>query len=199
MDIIRELFSGLQDFNIWEFAGVFFGIASVLYARKGNILVFPTGIISVLIYVYLTFVAKLYADMAINGYYFFMSVYGWYFWAKKDENENQTAISYNSSKEWFWTMINLIISFVLLSQILIHFTDSDVPVIDATTTAIFFVGMQLMAKKKIENWIAWIIGNFLSIPLYFYKGLILTSFQFFVFFILAILGYISWKNKLKNQ
>jgi len=197
--LLEKLLQGISEYSIFEVFGVFFGLLSVIFAKRENILVFPTGIISVLIYMYLTFQAKLYADMGINGYYFVMSIYGWYYWSKKDKDDHKTPISTNSKKEWIWTIFLLSISFLILFQILIHLTDSDVPLIDAITTAIFFVGMQLMAKKKIENWIAWIIGDFISIPLYFYKGLILTSFQFFVFFVIAIAGYISWKKSLKQK
>lgn len=198
-DIIRQLLQGIQEYNILEAAGVIFGLLSVFFAKKENILVFPTGIISVLIYIYLTFQAKLYADMGINAYYFIMSIYGWYYWAGKGKTDEHTPITTNNRKEWVWTIIILILSFIVLYLALVNFTDSDVPLIDAITTAIFFVGMQLMAKKKIENWIAWIIGDFISIPLYFYKGLVLTSFQFTLFFIIAIAGYISWKKTLGQR
>ncbi len=197
MDILHGIFEGIKDLSILEAIGVLFGLLSVWYAKRESILVFPTGIISVLIYVYLCFNTRLYADMGINAYYFIMSVYGWYYWSRKDDTSHYTPITRNSKKDWIWSLSTLLISFVILSQVLIHFTDSDVPVIDALTTSIFFVGMQLMAKKKIENWLAWIIGDFISIPLYYHKGLVLTSFQFFVFFIIAILGYLSWKKTLK--
>jgi len=195
-ELIRQMIEGIKNYSILEVAGVFFGLISVIYAKKESILVFPTGIIGVLIYMYLTFQARLYADMAINGYYFVMSVYGWYYWSSKDGEEEETPISVNSRKEWIWTLVLLLLSFTILQQILYHLTDSDVPTIDALTTAIFFVGMQLMAKKKIENWVAWMVGDFISIPLYFYKGLILTSFQFLIFFLLAIAGYLSWRKTL---
>lgn len=197
-ELIRQIQQGIMNYSLLEVGGVFFGLISVIFAKKESILVFPTGIISVLIYMYLTFQTGLYADMAINGYYFVMSIYGWYYWSRKDRAQEPTPVSVNTRKEWFWTIALLLISFIILQQILIHLTDSDVPSIDALTTAIFFVGMQLMAKKKIENWIAWIIGDFISIPLYFYKGLILTSFQFLIFFILAIAGYLSWRKTLKQ-
>lgn len=197
MDILQGIFDGIKELSILEVLGVFFGLLSVIYAKRESILVFPTGIISVLIYVYLCFNTRLYADMSINAYYFVMSVYGWYYWSRKDDTRHRTPITKNSKKDWFWSITTLLVSFVILSQLLIHFTDSDVPIIDALTTSIFFVGMQLMAKKKIENWLAWIIADFISIPLYYYKGLVLTSFQFFVFFIIAIFGYISWKKTLE--
>jgi nicotinamide mononucleotide transporter len=199
MDIFEGISEGIRELSILEALGVVFGLLSVWYAKRESILVFPSGIVSVLIYVYLCFTTRLYADMAINAYYFVMSVYGWHYWSKKDASAQHTPITRNSLKEWFWTFAILIVSFISLSQLLIHFTDSDVPIIDALTTAIFFVGMQLMAKKKIENWLAWIIGDLISIPLYYYKGLVLTSFQFFVFFIIAILGYLSWKKTLDQS
>ena len=195
-ELIKQIQEGIVDYSLLEVAGVIFGLISVVFAKKENILVFPTGIISVIIYMYLTFQARLYADMAINGYYFVMSIYGWYYWSQKDTKHEETPVSTNTRKEWIWTLALLVASFLLLQQILLRLTDSDVPTIDALTTAIFFVGMQLMAKKKIENWIAWIMGDLISIPLYFYKGLVLTSFQFLIFFILAIAGYLSWRKTL---
>jgi nicotinamide mononucleotide transporter len=199
MDLLNGIIEGARQLSLLELIGVVFGLASVLFARKGNILVFPTGIVSVAIYIYLCLEVKLYADMGINIYYLVMSVYGWYFWTRKDKEQHATPISENNRKEWIVTIATLVIAYLVLSQILIHLTDSNVPHIDAITTAIFIVGMQLMARKKIENWIAWIIGDFISIPLYFYKGLILTSLQFFVFFIIAIAGYISWKNLMHSS
>jgi nicotinamide mononucleotide transporter len=198
MDVFEGILDGVRQLSVLEALGVLFGLSSVWFAKRESILVFPTGIISVLIYVHLCFTTRLYADMAINAYYFVMSLYGWYYWSRKADNDHHTPITKNSKKDWFWTLVTLIISFIILFQLLIHLTDSDVPVIDALTTAIFFVGMQLMAKKKLENWLAWIIGDFISIPLYYYKGLVLTSFQFLIFFIIAILGYLSWKKTLER-
>lgn len=181
-----------------EAIAVFFGLLSVWYARKENILVFPTGIVSVLIYVYICFGAKLYADMGINAYYFVMSVYGWYTWTQVT-GKPALPISYNTPFETRMSISILVISFTILWYALSNFTDSDVPVWDALTTSIFFVAMYLMARKKVENWIAWIVADIISIPLYFYKGLILTSFQFLVFLILAIMGYITWKQQMDSE
>jgi nicotinamide mononucleotide transporter len=187
---------GILQMTLLEATAVLFGLLSVWYSRLENILVFPTGIVSVLIYVYICFGAKLYADVGINGYYFIMSIYGWYIWSRKDANANFIPISTNSHKEWLISIALLICSFFLIAYLLINFTDSDVPLWDALTTSLAFVAMLLMAKKKIENWIAWIFTNLLSIPLYFHKGLILTSFQFLVFLILAIMGYTRWRREL---
>lgn len=185
--------------SVLEVIAVIFGLLSVWFAKQVKILVYPTGIISVLIYVYLCFFTKLYADMGINAFYFAMSVYGWYNWTRKDQNKKRIPVSRNNLKMNLLNIAAAIGFFFILYFILSTYTDSNVPVWDSITTAIFIIGMWLMAQKKIENWIAWIIGDIISIPLYAYKGLVLTSFQFTVFLVLAIAGYISWRNSLKEQ
>ncbi len=182
-----------------EAVAVLFGLLSVWYSKQENILVYPTGIISVLIYIYITLQYKLYADMGINGYYFLMSVYGWYNWTNTDSDKAQIPITKMIKSEWVFSLIFLGGSFLLIRWVLISFTDSDVPNWDATTTSFALVGMWLMAKKKLENWIAWIITDLISIPLYFYKGLPFTAFQFLVFTVLATWGYFSWKRTLMKS
>ena len=197
-EIIQNIVEAAKAMSWLEFTAVVFGLASVWFAKKENILVFPTGIISVVIYVYICSQYKLYADMGINAYYFVMSVYGWIVWTKKTDS-NPLPISTNTKKEQLLSIGMLVGFFILLYFVLSNFTDSDVPIWDATTTSIFLVGMWLMARKKIENWIAWIIGDIISVPLYAYKGLYLTSFQFIIFTIIAILGYLEWKKKIDQQ
>jgi nicotinamide mononucleotide transporter len=182
--------------NGLEIVAVATGLLSVWYARKENILVYPVGIVSVLLYVYLCFKVKLYADMGINAIYFIMSVYGWYKWAKKDLEQHHLPISRCTPREYVISIAGIAFFFILLSYILVRFTDSTVPYWDAFTTAVFIIGMWLMAVKKIENWIAWLIGDAIVIPLFFVKGLALSSLQYLVFLILAVMGFISWRKKL---
>ena len=195
--IFDGIINGLYQTSALEWIAVICGVASVIYSMRENILVYPTGIISVLIYVYLAFQYKLYADMGVNGYYFIMSVYGWYYWTNTDGGKEQVSVTLNTLKENIYALGILFTSFGLLVFILINFTDSDVPVWDATTTAFAILGMWLMARKKLESWIAWIITDLISIPLYFYKGLVLTSFQFLIFTALATMGYFAWKKSLE--
>lgn len=201
-EIISSLVNGLIYMDPLEGIAVVTGMLSVWFAKNENILVYPTGIISVLIFVYILAHNKLYGDMGINAYYFIMSVYGWYNWTRKDNERHVIHISKSSFKENVYSFLIFLLFFIILIIVLKGYTDSDVPFIDSFTTALFFVAMILMARKKIENWIAWIIGDLISIPLYFYKGLVLTSIQFLVFLGLAIAGYLSWKNSMadrKNQ
>jgi nicotinamide mononucleotide transporter len=191
-DIIVD---NLQNSSWIEAVAVIFGLASVWFARKENIWVYPTGIINVLIYVYLCFHAKLYAEMGINAFYFVMSVYGWYNWGRTGKNKVHLPISkLNFKSLLFYTFITLVF-YGVLYFVLANFTDSNVPVWDALATAIFITGMLLMAFKKIENWIAWIIGDIIAIPLYAYKGLALTGIQYAVFLLLAVMGWVEWRRR----
>ena len=201
---MNEFFSQLvEQFyqTTWlEATAVVFGLLGVWFSKQENILVYPTGIISVLIYVYITFQYKLYADTGINGYYFAMSVYGWYNWLRKDETtDSHIPITWNSRSENHLSILFLLCSFLLIRWVLISYTDSDVPNWDATTTSFALVGMWLMAKKKVENWIAWIITDIISVPLYIYKGLPFTALQFLVFTVLAIWGYFAWKKSYESN
>ena len=198
-NIFDILYQNFVDTSILEAIAVVFGILSVWYAKKENILVFPTGIISVLIYIYICFFAKLYADMGINFVYFVMSIYGWFMWTRKDTEKYVLPISWCKPKDHLISAVMLIVFFLSLNYFLTNYTDSNVPLIDSSTTSIFIVGMWLMARKKIETWIYWIVGDVISIPLYFYKDLALTSVQFIVFLVLAILGFIEWRNKLRQE
>lgn len=197
--IIDGIISGVIQTSALEWVAVICGVASVIYSMRENILVYPAGIISVVIYVYLAFEYKLYADMGVNGYYFVMSVYGWYYWTNTEGKKEQVPVTINSFRENIYSIGILTGSFGILVFVLINFTDSDVPFWDASTTAFAILGMWLMARKKLENWVAWIITDLISIPLYFYKGLVLTSFQFLIFTILATMGYFAWKKSLEEK
>lgn len=196
--IIQSLLEGLQQMTWLEAVAVFFGIASVYYSMKENIWVYPTGIVSTLIYIWICLKVGLYADMGINAYYFAMSIYGWYLWTRPTDEGSSLPISWLNRKGIIHSILLFLFSYALLSFTLVQFTDSDVPYFDSFTTASAFVGMFLMANKKVENWIAWIITDLVSVPLYFYKGLILTSFQFLLFTILAIMGLITWIKSARN-
>jgi nicotinamide mononucleotide transporter len=183
-----------------EITAVSFGFASVWYSKKNNILVFPTGLISTSIFVYLLFKWQLIGDMMINGYYFIMSLYGWYIWTRKVDSDYVTTISKTTKKDQRLGAIiftaTLFLVFIVY-QVFEMWT-SWVAYIDTLTTALFFVGMWLMAKRKIEHWIFWIVADIISVPLYFYKGLTFSSLQYLGFTIIAIFGFLAWKKLLNN-
>lgn len=196
--LLEGFASGLQNMTWLEAIAVFFGIASVFYSMREHIWVYPTGIVSTLIYVWICFEFKLYADMGINAYYFAMSIYGWFIWTHPKKNQEILPVTWLDSRGWLYSAGLFAISYPSLVFVLGNFTDSDVPYLDSFTTASAFVGMWLMAKKKVENWIFWIITDLVSVPLYFYKGLLLTSFQFLFFTVLATMGLFAWIKSAKT-
>jgi nicotinamide mononucleotide transporter len=186
---------------VLEIIAVVFGFLSVWFSKQNKIWVFPTGMISTSIFVYLLLKWGLLGDMMINGYYFIMSVYGWYVWTRKIDDTQVTPISKINFKE---KKISVAIFFATLLFVFVIYKTFDkwsdwVAYADTITTAIFFVGMWLMAKRKIENWIFWIIGDIISVPLYLYKGFTFTSFQYLGFTFIAIFGYLAWKKNLNKQ
>ena len=195
-EIWQNLVSGMLATTWLEFVAVVFGILSVVYSRAENILVYPTGLINTTLYIYLSVQAGLYAEASVNGYYTIMSVAGWIWWTQKGGDGGRLRISGSSATDWRNALLFFGIFWIVLWWLLSHFTDSSVPIADAFAAASAYTGMWLMARKKLENWIWWIITNIASIPLYFSKGFVFTSFQYLVFLALAILGYVEWRRKL---
>lgn len=184
-----------------EIIAVIFGFLSVWYAKRENILVYPTGLVSTAIFVYILWVYGLLGDMLINAYYFAMSIYGWYVWTRKVDAAHYTPVTATTLKEKQYMVLLFLGALVFVWAVYESFDKWSgwVSYVDVLTTAIFFVGMWLMARKKIENWIFWIIGDVISVPLYLYKGLTFTSFQYLIFTIIAIYGYIEWKKHLNKS
>ena len=206
MSPIFEFFFGqYADYDnldiVLEIVGVLFGFLSVWFSKQNNVWVFPTGMISTAIFVYLLLKWALLGDMLINAYYFIMSVYGWYIWTRKVDASHVTPISRTTQKEKRYSLLIFLATllFVFIVYKVFDKWNSWTAYVDTVTTAIFFVGMWLMAKRKIENWIYWIIGDIISVPLYFYKGFTFTSFQYLIFTFIAIFGYLAWKKYLTSS
>ena len=194
----------LKEINFYvglELFAAVLGVLSVWYAKKNKILVYPTGLISTLIYVWILFKNQLLGDLIINVYFFLMSIYGWFFWSRKDEGIVKNKISRLNLNESIFGIIIFIFGFIIVMSIynISNWKESYVSLIDTLTTAIFCSAMWFMARRKIEHWILWIIGDIISVPLYIYKGLFFTSIQYLIFTFIAILGYITWLKELNKK
>lgn len=178
-----------------------FGIVSVWFAKKENILVYPTGLVATIITTYLLFQANYLGDMLINVYFSILSIYGWVSWSKKtDDSKNLTISRTNKTQKIIGFTLFLITIFVVFS--IYFYFDYEINFdnyFDIFTSGIFFAAMWFMAIKKIENWILWIIGDIIVVPLYAYRGLGMLSLQYLIFTILAILAYLQWKKILNNK
>jgi len=200
---LNQFLQGLLQTTWLEFVAVFAGIASVWYSKKENVLVYPVGLINTIIYIYLSFSAKLFGEATVNLYYTIMSLYGWWIWVKKDNQEQNLQISYSNRKEWLVQIGFFVVCYITIYFSLEYlkkaFAPGTIPWGDAFASAAAFTGMWLMTRKKIENWFWWILTNIACIPLYYVKGYIFTSVYYFVLLILAIWGWIEWKQKLDNK
>ena len=203
--MLEYLFAQYKDYPtyeiILEITAVIFGLLSVWFAKEDNILVFPTGLINTSIYVFLLWKWSLLGDMMINAYYFIMSIYGWYHWTRKDDDQIAYPIAKINHQEKRYAIILffLTVIFVVIIYLIFNKFTNWMSYVDTFITGIFFVGMWLMAKRKIQNWILWIVGNLISIPLYFAKGYTFTSIQYLIFTIIAIFGFLEWKKILNNN
>lgn len=233
VEIFEWLFGQYADyptlFIALELIAVFFGVASVLLARKTNILVFPIGLVSTAIFVYLLWKWQLFGDMFINAYYTVMSLYGWVNWSKskdntdhinpnKDSKPSQAGVQIEHIQSsdipimavlatatvafvaliyYFRPVINNNFSFdgAVLGVHLFTWVDYT----DMLTTALFLMAMWLMASRKIEHWLLWIVADAISVPLYFYKGLTFTALQYVVFTFIAIWAYYEWQRRYRIQ
>ena len=184
-----------------ELFAVIMNIISVVYAKRNNILVYPTGLIGTGIFVYILLNFSLLGDTIINAYFFSMSIYGWYFWSRKKDEVLVNKVSTINRNEIKYLVILAISSLIFIYFVYDYFDkwNNWTAYVDNITTAIFFVAMWLMARRKVESWIFWIIGDLITVPLYFYKGLTISSIQYIIFLILAVLGYISWKKILDKN
>lgn len=188
-------------FIILEVIAVLFGLVSSVYSWRNSILVYPTGIVSTAIFVYLLWQWSLLGDMIINAYYFLMSIYGWYIWTRKIAPEKHTPITLMTKKESVTTTYIFFASVAFVIAVYFYFEKwtSWTAYIDTLTTGLFFVGMWLLAKRKVENWLFLLAGNVISAPLYFYKGYTISSMLYLIFIVISILGYRAWKQNLNKD
>jgi len=184
--------------SIIEWLAVGFGVSEVLLAKKNNIWLYPTGIVSILLSMYLLLNVKLYAEMLLSIYYLVMSVYGWIIWKKrKQDGENQVA--WSTKNEIGIAILISVLGFGILYFALRNHTDSDVPLLDAFVSSTAWAGMWLLAKRKIENWIFLNISNIVAIPLLFHKKLPLMGCLTIFLFVVAIFGFMDWKKSSERK
>ena len=217
MDFLQTLtaqYSSYETYLIYfEVIAVIFGLASVFFSIKQNIWVYPTGIISTVLFIYIMYVFGLLGDMLINVYYTVMSVYGWFLWSKHSDDNIHVEVKTASKKDWQIGSVLFVGSLIFVGLVyyfkpyidnqfsmngvrlgLYHLDWANYT--DIITTSLFLVGMFFMAKRNIENWIFWIVADFICIPMMVYKGLGITAIQYIIFTAMAIIGYLEWKKSL---
>ncbi len=184
-----------------EVFGALSGFIYIFFEIKANKWMWPIGLVTSLVYVFVFFNAKFYADMSLQFYYIFISIYGWYWWLKGEQNtDNKEYQIVNARLKNFLALsLFFLLSFVLIYYILVNYTDSPLPFGDTLTTALSIVATWMLAKKIIEHWFLWIVINLIAMGLYIYKGLYPTSILYLVYAIFAVIGYFEWRKMKKQQ
>ena len=186
----------IAETDLVQWMAILFAVAEVLFARANKILLYPSGIISVILTIIILYKSALFAECLLNGYYLVMSIYGWWHWVKR-KNHAPVPASYSTKKDWMITGGIVAVSFLLLFFLLKRFTSSTVPVWDAWVSATAWAGMWLLAERKIENWILLNISNVFAIPLLWYKHLSMYSLLTVFLFVVAVQGYYDWKKIIR--
>jgi nicotinamide mononucleotide transporter len=198
MQIVHMLQQWWQQQTLLEVTGVITGLLCVYLAAKNNIWNWPIAVISVGIYIFIFFDARLYADMGLQVYFMAMNFYGWYYWSRKPENEKKAPVLLITKKEVILSVIAVIIFTYILGSIL-KYTPASYPYIDSFCTACSLVAQVFLARKVLENWLIWIFVDIIYVGVYVFKGLHLTAIMYAIYVGIALLGYIDWRKDYKKQ
>ncbi len=203
MSFIESFVQSLQATTIVEFIAVIFGIASVWFSKRENILVYPVGLVNTITYIYISIEGHLFGEATVNLYYTIVSIYGWILWSRRDRQQKPVVHITSSSKKEFahqllFFSFFFIVLFVCLNYLRQQFAPGVLPYADSFASATAFTGMWLMARKKVESWYWWIATNIASIPLYYVKGYAFTSVYYFILLLLAVSGLMEWRKKAKG-
>ena len=185
--------------TILEWTGVIFGFICVYLNAIENIWGWPTGLVSVGIYIFIFLDAKLYADFALQIFFLISGIYGWYYWLYGGKEKDDLPITSSSIKDWGLYVIIGIAGLLLIGYLFDTFTDASLAYWDAYTTSFSLVAQVLMARKKIENWLIWIGVDIIAIGIYYYKDLTPTAILYTGYLVLATIGYLNWRKKMKAQ
>ena len=183
-----------------EILGVVLSLLYLNFSIRQNILLWPLGIASALLYMWVFFQSKFYADMGLNAYYVVVSIYGWMLWSRGTKDSgSDLPVRRLALKLGLILLAITAAAFVLIAFILTRYTDSPIPYWDAFTTAVSFTATWMLARKILENWILWIVVDAVSMGLYFYRGLYPTLFLFAVYTTMAVIGYLKWRQSMKTE
>jgi nicotinamide mononucleotide transporter len=187
--------------NWVEVAGAITGLIAIYFQIKEKVVFWPVSIINVLLYIYVYYSSRLYAEVSLQSYYLVVSFYGWYVWSIKDKafSTHQLRITKTSFRLWIKLFAVFVISYAVMAYLLKNFTNTDVPYIDSFVTSLSFIATWMLARKKLENWLVWIVVDAVSVGVYIYKELYATIVLFTVLTVLAFIGYNQWKHKTQEN
>lgn len=185
--------------TLTEVVGVITGILCVWLAARQNIWTFPVALVSVLLYIVIFYKARLYADMGLQAMFALLNFYGWYMWLHKGSQRVERPVTAMTKAQWGWLLLFVPVFTVGLGYYLHQNTDADLAYWDAGTTAVSLGAQWLMSRKKLENWLIWLVVDAVYVPIYLYKELYPTAGLYAIYLVLAWIGYRDWKKSMQPQ
>ena len=180
--------------NWVEIVAVAFGLVSVYLSSRERISSWPTAIVNVGIFFVLFWKARLYADSVLQLVYLALSVYGWWAWLRGGAAHERLRVSRATRRLWLAGTPLVLAAGIGLGAVLDRYTDSPVPYFDALLTSLSLAAQWMMTRKILENWVVWIVADIVYVPMFVFRGLPFTAGQYFVFLILAVMGYVGWRR-----
>ncbi len=201
MELLKDSLSQfLFQTSALEWLGVLTGIICVWLAARNNIYSWPIALVSVVVYMFIFFESKLYADMGLQVYFFFMNIYGWYYWSKAANHQKTSRpISSAGKKEMLFSAIGILVFTVILGQLLYKNTDAALPYLDSFCTACSLVAQIFLARKVIQNWLIWIFVDIIYVGMYLSKDLYATAIMYTLYVYIALVGYLEWRKIYREQ
>jgi nicotinamide mononucleotide transporter len=200
---LQSLLSTAQSMSPWEMAAVIFAIFYVLLAVKENILCWLFALMSTAIYTVLFWDVSLLMESALNVYYMAMAVFGWYQWTRGGHNgggePHALAVQSMSARQHTLVIIAIVILSTVSGYLLGEHSSAAWPYIDSFTTWASVITTYLVTRKYLQNWLYWIVIDAVSVPLYIDRGLGLTALLFAAYIVIAVFGYLKWRNHFQNN
>jgi nicotinamide mononucleotide transporter len=209
--------------NFIEIFGAVTGIIFVFLEIRQTIWLWPVGLVTSAVYIWVFFTSKFYADMSLQGYYLVISCLGWYWWTRGKKRRlrskatkfreaeggdvEKLRIEETETKELQVTRLKLstgimlalvfFLLYIIMWFVLTRLTDSPVPVRDSFITSLSIIATWMLARKIYEHWFLWIVVNFVSAVFFLTRGLYPTVILYTVYGIMSFVGLAAWKKTIK--
>ncbi len=181
--------------NYIEIIGVILSLIYLYLSIKQKIGLWLFGLLSALMYIYIFFESKFYADMTLQFYYVGVSIYGWISWkSRKTKSGMDLPVKWITHKQFIGLSLFSILVFLAYYFVLAVYTDSPVPIGDSVTTSLSITATWMLARKILEHWLLWVFIDAFSAYMYIEKGLHFTAILFVIYTFMAVLGYFQWKR-----
>ena len=199
LDISAAFVQYWQATSRLEIGAVLTGFVCVWLAARESIWNFPVAIVSCAFYAVLFWQTRLYADWGLQGFFIALSAYGWYEWLYGGRHETQLGVTLTRRREWLLAAAFTGLFTLGFGYYLRHHTDAALPYVDSFTAAGSLAAQYLLTRKRLENWLLWVLVDLVYVPMYWFKGLYISSLLYFFYLALAGYGYWQWRAEMRRH